>query len=33
MKKSNQRVSRINKDEGAIDEGFFAYFFHLEGKK
>ena len=33
MNESYQRVSRVNKDEGAIDEGFFAYFFHLEGKK
>jgi len=23
----------MNKDEGAIDEGFFDFFFHLEGKK
>ncbi len=33
MKKSYQRVSRVNKDEGTIDEGFFGFFFYLGEKK
>ena len=28
-----QKTSIFNKYEVAIDEGFFAYFFHLVGKK
>ena len=28
-----QRVLSYNKDEGAIDEGFFGFFFGLEAKK
>jgi hypothetical protein len=33
MKKSQQRVSMMNKDEGAIDEGFFDSFLNLVVKK